>query len=72
MKKQEKVCGDIGNNIKKIRNKKDLTQDALCKKANLAYTTLAKLESGVITKPTIQTITKIAKGLEVPIEELIK
>ncbi len=72
MKKQEKICGDIGNNIKKIRSKKGLTQDALCKKANLPYTTLAKLESGVITKPTIQTITRIAKGLNVSIENLIK
>ena len=72
MKKQDKICGNIGKNIKKIRNEKGLTQDALCKKADLPYTTLTKLETGVITKPTIQTIARIAKGLEVSIEDLIK
>ena len=72
MKEQNKVCGNIGKNIKKIRGKKGITQDALAKKANLPYTTLAKLETGVISKPTIQTVAKIAKGLNVSIDYLIK
>ena len=58
--------------LKKIRSKKGLTQDALSKKADLPYTTLTKLESGVITKPTIQTVAKIAKGLSVSADKLIK
>jgi len=63
---------NIGDKIKRIRNKKGLTQDALAKKAELPYTTLTKIESGVITKPTIQTVAKIAKGLGVSIDDLIK
>ena len=63
---------EIGDKIRAIRNKKGLTQDALAKKADLPYTTLTKIESNVITKPSIQTVTKIAKGLGVSIDELIK
>jgi len=39
---------------------------------NLPYTTLTKIESNVITKPSIQKAVKIAKYLEIKIDELIK
>lgn len=63
---------EIGEKIKQLRNKKGLTQDMLARKADLPYTTLTKIESNVITKPSIQTVIKIAKGLEVSIDELVK
>lgn len=62
----------IGDKIKQLRNKQGLTQDELARKADLPYTTLTKIESNVITKPSIQTVVKIAKGLEIGIDELIK
>lgn len=62
----------IGNNIKKHRNKMKLTQEFLARKCNLPYTTLTKIETNVITKPTIQTVIKIAKGLGVSLDELVK
>ncbi len=71
IKRQDNFCGNIGKNIKKIRTEKGLTQDSLCKKVDLPYTTLTKLETGAITKLTIQTITKIAKGLDVSIDKLV-
>jgi transcriptional regulator with XRE-family HTH domain len=36
------------------------------------YTTLSKIESGVVTKPTIYIMAKIAKALDVVIDDLIK
>jgi len=60
----------IGQKIKAWRKKKDLTQDALSKKANIPYTTLAKIESDVIQNPTLETISKIADGLEISLDEL--
>ncbi len=72
MKSQNNNNIKIGDKIKRIRNKKGLTQDALAKKAEIPYTTLTKIESNVITKPTIQTVEKIAKGLGVTIDELLK
>jgi transcriptional regulator with XRE-family HTH domain len=62
----------IGENIKKFRAKLGLTQDDLAKKADIKYTTLTKVESGVVSKPSVQTMAKIAKALGVSIENLIK
>ena len=69
MNKNEKT---IGEKIKAWRKTKDLTQDALAKKAGMPYTTLAKIESDVIQNPSLQTITKIAEGLEITLDQLIK
>ena len=62
----------IGDKIKRIRNKQGLTQDELARKADLPYTTLTKIETNVITKPSIQTVMKIAKGLGIGVDDLIK
>ncbi len=62
----------IGDKIKILRNKQGLTQDALARKCDIPYTTLTKIEANVITKPSIQTVAKIAKGFGVSIDELIK
>jgi len=62
----------IGDNVKKFRKKKGLTQDNLARKADIPYTTLTKLESNVVKKHSVQTIAKIAKALNIRIEKLIK
>ncbi|KKR74840.1 MAG: Helix-turn-helix domain protein, partial [Parcubacteria group bacterium GW2011_GWB2_40_8] len=62
----------ISKNIKKMRAKIGLTQDDLAKKADIKYTTLMKVESGTVNKPSVQTMDKIAKALGVLIEDLIK
>jgi len=62
----------IGQKIKAWRKKKDITQDALAKKADIPYTTLAKIESDVIQNPSLQTITKIAEGLDISLDDLVK
>lgn len=49
--------------------KQGLTQDDLAKKVNIKYSTLTKVEGGIVTKPNLQ---KIAKSLGVPMEELLK
>jgi len=62
----------IGDKIKQLRNKQGLTQDELARKSDLPYTTLTKIESNVITKPSIQTVMKIAKGLDITVDNLMK
>ncbi|MEK7673598.1 MAG: helix-turn-helix transcriptional regulator [Patescibacteria group bacterium] len=62
----------ISENIKKIHAKLGLTQDDLAKKADIKYTTLTKIESGVVPKPSVQTMAKIARTLGVSIEDLLK
>ena len=62
----------IGQKIRAWRAKKELTQDELAKKADIPYPTLIKIESDTVTNPTLDTITKIANGLEISLDELIK
>lgn len=62
----------IGDKIKQLRNKQELTQDELARKSNLPYTTLTKIESNVITKPSIRPVVKIANGLGITIDNLMK
>ncbi len=62
----------IGENIKRVRNKLGLTQDDLVRKSSVKYTTLTKIESNVVVKPSVQTVAKIAKALGVPMEDLVK
>ncbi|MBL7078105.1 helix-turn-helix transcriptional regulator [Candidatus Shapirobacteria bacterium] len=53
-------------------NKHGLTQDELARKSDLLYTMLTKIETNVITKPTIQTVMKVAKGLGITLDNLMK
>ena len=62
----------IGENIKKLRTKQGLSQDDLARKAELKYSTLAKIEGDFVTKPGVQMIAKIAKVLGVSMEDLLK
>ena len=62
----------IGKNIKKLRQAKDLSQDCLSKLADVSYNSIIKLETGGITNPTIETLQKIAKALDVSVDDLIK
>ncbi|AEA33798.1 helix-turn-helix domain-containing protein [Hippea maritima] len=61
----------LGKKIKKLRTGLGLSQDELARKADVPYTTLTKIETGVIKKPSVYVVAKIAKALNITIEELI-
>jgi len=61
----------IGKKIKKLRRAKGLSQDRLSKLADVSYNSIIKLEREEITNPTIKTLQKIAKALEVQVDDLI-
>ena len=63
---------NIGENIKKYRNKQGLSQEDFAKKSGVKYTTLTKIESSVIKKPSVLIMAKLAKAFGIPIEELLK
>jgi transcriptional regulator with XRE-family HTH domain len=63
---------NIGENIKKRRTKLELSQEDFAQKSGVKYTTLSKIESGVIKKPSVLLMAKIAKALGVSIEELLR
>lgn len=63
---------NIGENIKKRRTKLGLSQEDFAQKSGVKYTTLTKVESGVIKTPSVLMVEKIAKALGVSIEDLLK
>ena len=65
-------ASNISDNIKKYRNKAGISQDRLSKLADVTYNTIIKIESGANINPTIDTLTKIAKALNVSVDDLIK
>lgn len=62
----------LAENIKKYRAKLGLTQEALSRKADISYNTIIKIESRGITNPRMETLIKLAKALEISVDELIK
>ena len=61
----------LGENIRRIRLEKDMTQGDLCRKLEVDRAYMSNIESGK-KNPTLSTIERIAKALNVSIEELIK
>ncbi len=68
----KKERSKIGENIKRLRLTIGMSQDALSKKANLAFHTISKIESGSTPNPTIETVKKIADALGVTLDDLMK
>lgn len=61
----------LSRNIKKLRKQHKLSQEKLAKKANITYSTLIKIESGANKNPTISTLKKIARALNVKIDDIV-
>jgi len=62
----------IADNLKKLRDKKGYSIEKVARLADLSLNTIVKIENGVNQNPTIETLTKIAKALEVGVDDLIK
>lgn len=62
----------LGKKIKALRLKLELSQDEFARKADIPYTTLTKIETGVIKKPSVFVMAKIARALNITVDELIK
>jgi len=58
--------------MKKLRKQESLLQDWLSKLADWSLSTVVNIESGNNPNPTIETLKKIAKALEISIDDLIK
>ncbi len=62
----------LGRMLKALRERKGLTQMKLAKKAKLAQSYIAKIESGVKQNPSLTILQRLAKALGVPVTELLK
>jgi len=62
----------LSENVRKIRKRRELSQDKLAKLAGITLTTLVKIESGANDNPTLKTLKSLADALKVTVNELIE
>lgn len=61
----------LGRRLQKARTAAGMTQQVLCHRAHLSYSTLTKIERGAIKSPSIFTIQSIAEALGMSLDELM-
>lgn len=61
----------IGSNIQRIRKEQGLTLDGLAERSGVSKAMLSQIESDKVN-PTVLTIWKIARGLEVELDAILK
>lgn len=66
---EEKRLGQV---VQEARKQAGFTQQALCQKSGLSYSTLAKIERGAIKAPSIFTIQHIAATLGISLDQLLQ
>ncbi len=65
------LSSSLGKQIELSRKKQQLSQAQLEQRSGIKREYISRLERGKLKNPTINTIMKIANGLEVPMEELL-
>ncbi len=68
---KDNVKYKLGRNIKIERIRKDITQEKFAEMIDVSLSHISKLEQG-LTSPTALVLYKMAKILEIPMEEFFK
>lgn len=61
----------LGRRLQEARRGAGLTQQELCQKSGMSYSTLAKIERGAIKSPSVFTIQNIAAALGTSLDQLL-
>lgn len=61
----------LGENLKRIRNTKGISQGDIARSLKVSRGFISNIENGK-TNPTLATIARLAKAIDVSIERLIK
>ena len=62
---------NLAKKVKQLRQKLGLSQEKLARLADVSNNTIINIEAGKQDNPTIDTLKKVAKALNVSVEELI-
>lgn len=62
---------NLAKNVKRLREAKGLSQERLARLVDVANNTLIKMKTGENKNPTLETLKKVAKALEVSVDDLI-
>lgn len=63
---------NITKTLRKLREAKGLSQEKLARLADVSNNTIIKIETGKNQNPTLDTLKKIARALDVSVDRLIK
>ena len=67
----ESSKNNISKTVKRLREKMGISQEKLARLADVSNNTVINIEAGKQGNPTIETLKKIAKALNTPIEDLL-
>ena len=62
---------NLAKKVKQLREKLGLSQEKLARLADVSNNTVINIEAGKQDNPTIDTLKKVARALDVPVEDLI-
>lgn len=62
---------DFGTHLRKIREERELSQQQLADMANIAKTTLQRIENAKLST-TLDLLISVAKALDISVSELVK
>jgi putative transcriptional regulator len=68
----ESSKNNISKAVRQLREKMGLSQEKLARLADVSNNTIVNIEAGKQDNPTIETLKKIAKALEIGVDDLIK
>ena len=72
LKSMDTIDVRFAHALKELRKSKGLTQEALAQRAGVDYKYLQKLEGSKPSSPTLSTLNKLAKGLQISLVELVQ
>ena len=72
VKKDEDIVRKFAERLRLLRKQRKLTQEELAEKADISYKNIQYLESKQPTCPSLKTLEKIAKGLDISLSKLLK
>lgn len=67
---EQKLLNDLGERLKKLRNKQGISIRELAERVDMGYTNVSNIETGKVN-PKYTTLVKLAEALEVDPRELL-
>jgi len=68
----ENMIAELLTKLKQIRKDREITQQELSKMSGVSYSTLTKLESGIIKNPSFAVIFRITRALDIRLDDLFQ
>ncbi len=71
MPSQPRNDRDFGNNLRRLRQGRGLTQEALANRSNLSVDAVRRLEQGAFS-PSLNTVRKLSQGLNISLKTMFE